>query len=153
MSRWNTISAAEVLEEFTPQEKATLENIQGATNSLGKIVARAINKVRGDCIRGGNRIGPNGTVPDSLAPDVIAWARWKWLISIPAAKSMQTSERKDAYNDAKQAFLDVAKGEPKVELPDENEVLEVTTPGNAAELATQPDPARAAHRRKLDGLL
>lgn len=153
MSRWNKITTADVLDELTPGEQKTLENIQGATANLAAILTRTVAKVRGDCLRGGNRIGPDATVPDSLAPHVIAYARWRWLTAIPQAKSMQTPERKEAYDDARDEFANVAKGDPKVELPEADEILEANTPGNAAELVTQPDPDRGANRKKLDGLI
>lgn len=153
MSRWNAITTADVLDEFTPAEQAALQNIQGATTNLANILAKSIKKVRGDCLRGGNRIGPEGTIPDSLAQHAIAYTRWRWLVSIPQAKAMQTLERKDLYTEAMTEFKLVAKGDPKVELPEEAEILNVPTPENAVELATQPDPGRLANRKKMDGLI
>lgn len=153
MSSWNTIEPSAVLEEFTPAERAQLANIQGGADNLTAILARVVKKVRGDCLRGGNRIGPADTIPDSISEDVIAYARWRWLVSIPQAKAMQTPERKALYDDARDVFADIASGDPKVELPEASETLDVNTPGNAVEIATQPDPSRGANRKKMDGLV
>lgn len=147
---WNTITDDEVLEEFTPTEKTVLNNIQASAENLPAILQRAVSMVRGKCKAGGNRVGPENTIPDQLVDDVIAYTRWKWLISVPNLKSLQTPARKEAYDEARKTFTAVAKGEEKIELPDEGTALDVNTPGNAAEVASKSD--RKFTRTKMDGL-
>lgn len=115
---WSTIASDEVLEQFTPGETAVLEKIQGANDSLPKILARVVRAARGCIAAGGNPLDTaSDTIPDQLRSDVIALARWQWLISFPALKSMQTKERNDAATAAQSRLDKIADGSPKVELP------------------------------------
>ena len=97
---WSAPTTADVLSEFTPQESAGLNNLQSASN-LAAIFARAVAEVR-DAIRaGGYALDADATkIPLGLHSDCIALARWRWLISIPSAKAMQTDPRKAAFDGA-----------------------------------------------------
>lgn len=119
---WSTIAADEVLQEFTPQEKAALETIQGASTQLAAILARVVNSARGNILAGGNVLDATAsTIPDQLRTEIIALARWKWLTSFPQLKSLQTDARKQAADDA-QALLQLIASRkperPRVEQPD-----------------------------------
>lgn len=101
---WSTITAAEVLQEFTPAEKATLDNIQASAqgeSNLSGILTRTVNKFRGAIRAGGQTLSTtDGEIPDDVRDNVIAHARWTFLISFPQLKVMQTVERKEAFNEA-----------------------------------------------------
>jgi hypothetical protein len=119
---WSEIKTADVLNEFTPAEKAMLENIQAGTGNLAGILAKVIGKVRGSIKAGGNQLDftTNQTIPDQLADETIAIARWRWLSSFPSLKAFKTDERKKA-NDEALALLErissQAADRPRVELP------------------------------------
>jgi len=117
---WNTIATAEVLNEFTQAEQATLANIQGGGSSLAGILTNVVNAARGSIVAGGNQLGPDHTIPDQLRSEVIALARWKWLNSFPQMKNLQTPARKDAATEAQDLLNLVASNKadrPRVELP------------------------------------
>ena len=97
---WNTIAASDVLTEFTPQEQASLNAIQGSSGNLGSILTNVIALARGNIRAGGYTLAPGSTIPDQLRLDVIAIARWRWLASLPALKSIQTDYRKEQYTEA-----------------------------------------------------
>jgi hypothetical protein len=97
---WRSISTNEVLAEFTPQETASLDRIQGVATSLAGILDRAVNSAWDSIRAGGNTAGPAGTIPDQLRSQVITIARWKWLVSFPQLKMLQTDARKQAAKDA-----------------------------------------------------
>lgn len=116
---WTALTAEHVLEEFTPQEQATLKLIQNSQDNLPAIVARSMAEVRGAIESGGYPLGATGTIPDSLHSDAIAIARWRFLIAMPQLKALQTAERKAAYDDARNKLADIAKGKTGVEDPTE----------------------------------
>lgn len=145
---WETIAADDVLEEFTPSEKAAINAVQGADTNLAGILKRAVSSARGSIVAGGNPMGPDGTVPEQIIPDVIAIARWRWLVSLPALKALQTKERKDLADDGKLTLKEIAKGEVKTEIPEERIVS--TSPGNAVEMVSANERNRTA--AKLAGL-
>jgi hypothetical protein len=117
---WIAITDADVLDEITPAENATLKNIQGATDKLPRILARAVAKFRGAIQAGGMTLGAEDTLPESIADDVVAFARWKFLTAIPQAKAMQTEERKLAWQEALKVLEQLRSGEFAVENPDDS---------------------------------
>jgi hypothetical protein len=106
---WETLTTDDVLSEFTPNEAATLRNLQGAGSGSGPpftnidiIVARSIDEIRG-YIQGGNYAvdeTDDSTIPRSLFADGIAIARWRVLISAPQLRQLQTEERSKAFDAA-----------------------------------------------------
>lgn len=123
---WDTLSDADVLAQFTPVEQATLMQIQ-ANEQLPAVLANVIRSTRGSVAAGGNPLGPPNTVPDQLRSDVIAIARWQWLTSFPALKSMQTEGRKAAAASAQERLDKVAAGTIKVEIPPNADATTVPT--------------------------
>lgn len=119
---WSPITSAEVLQEFTPSEKAVLDNIQGkdaeeATN-LDAILLRSVNKFRGAISAGGQSVSTTAaTIPDDIRDDVIAHARWKFLVALPQARVMQTAERKAAHDEALKVIEGLRTGKLRVEDP------------------------------------
>ena len=115
---WSTINVTEVLQEFTPQEKAAMDAIQGATTNLASILTRTVRAARGNISAGGNQLDATAdTVPDQLRADVVCIARWKWLISFPQMKAMQTDARKADYDEAMKRLDSIANGKTAVEVP------------------------------------
>src|SRR6266853_1597626 len=116
---WSAIAAAEVLQEFNPKEQAKLAEIQAAVDNLTPILGRIVNMVRGTIVAGGGRVDQPGTIPDQLREDVIAVARWRWLISLPAQEgdTLQSKQRQAVHDDAMKRFDKIAAGSVKVELP------------------------------------
>ena len=135
---WSTIISDDVLGEFTPVEAATLNGLQGVTDALPPIITRTINQIRKAYRDGGREVAfTDGTIPDSESGRAIAIARWKWLISFPKLKSMQTDERRKAWEEADNYFNAIAKREIKGE--------------GGAQSFTPVD--RQATRKKLSGLI
>lgn len=115
---WAILTTDDVLGEFTPQETATLKNIQGAVERLPGILANTIAVARGSIRAGGYSLGTEGTVPDQLRLDIIAIARWRWLAAFPQMKALQTDARKAAHDDAQANLKDVSNQKLNVEAPD-----------------------------------
>lgn len=118
---WRLISTDDVLSEFTPIEQATLQNIQGTADTLSGILERVIARVRGAIKAGGNQLDTSAiSIPDQLVEETIAIARWRWLSSFPALKSLKTDDRKTAAADAEALLKEIASNtpnRPRVELP------------------------------------
>lgn len=127
---WNIFTEADVLKEFTPGERATLNNIQGATNGLPDICTDVIAEFRQAISDAGTDISgaTAGTIPAGFKAKAVALARWRWLISIPQAKSMQTPERKDAAEKAEELIKDIASSDRKVAAPGSTGTTGITMP-------------------------
>jgi hypothetical protein len=112
---WAALTDDDVLKEFTPQEQNSINAIQGATTSLTAILSEAAAAARDYIAAGDHEVDETaGTVPAMLRPDVIAIARWRWLISMPSLKALQTPERKAAYERGEERLDKIAAGELKV---------------------------------------
>ena len=121
---WITLTTDDVLSEFTPNEAATLRNLQGSGSGPGYvnidvIVARTIDEVRGFIMAGDYAVDEtmDDTLPRGLFADAIAIARWRLLISAPQFKQLQTAERQKAYEDALAKLNKIADQEFNVEPP------------------------------------
>lgn len=102
---------------LTPQEWATLKNIQGAADQLPLEWSGAIEEVRG-AISGGNYpLGDAGMVPSGLVNDVIAIARWRLLTGFPLLQKLQTKERKDSFDGAQERLSKIMAQDYGVESP------------------------------------
>ena len=142
---WETITQNEVLEEFTPQEVASINAIQGATTNLAAILTRAVGEWRG-VISINQTPGAAGTIPADVRPHVIASARWRWLIAMPALRALQTKERADAAKEAADLLKEIRGGQ-LVESSDSS----VPVSQHASDVASA--NARRADAAKMDGLL
>jgi hypothetical protein len=116
---WLAFITADVLKEFTPAEQATLQNIQGATNALADICTESIAEFRQAISDAGTDLSSAtaGTIPEGFKAKAAALARWRWLISLPQAKLMQTEERKAAALAAETLINDIATGKRPVTAP------------------------------------
>lgn len=98
---WITPTADDVLSEFTPAEVATINNLMGGgvvvTNRLGLILGRTVAEIRDYIASGRYDLDPApSTLPPSMLEDAIAITRWRFLVSVPQLKQLQTEERRDA---------------------------------------------------------
>lgn len=152
---WQTFTDADVLKEFTPAERATLNNIQGATNGLPDICTDVIAEFRQAISDAGTDVSgaDDGKIPAGFKAKAAALARWRWLISIPSAKSMQTPERKEAADKAEELINDIATGDRPVTAPD-SETGGIAGPsfGTRGGTATNDPPDREFTRDKQDGI-
>ena len=108
---WRPITDADVLNEFTPAEKALLTNIQGVTSALAKILGDTVGEFIGAMNATNYPTNADGSVPDQLRRHVIARARWGWLVSFPQLKALQTDARKTAADLAAKMLEALAKRE------------------------------------------
>lgn len=117
---WQSLTGADVLDGLTPHEQKTLENIQGATSALPNHTGRVALEFRQAISDAGTSLGTTaeGTMPPGFLAHAAALARWRWLISLPQAKTMQTAERKEAAEKAEQLIADIASGKRPVAAPD-----------------------------------
>ncbi len=117
---WQVLAASEVLSELTTSERLGLQKLLGtAEPPASAIVERVIAEVRDYIRSGGYAIdeSADNTLPLGLHSDAIAIARWRYLISIPAAKTLQTDARKEAVEHALEKLAKVAAQEFAVEPP------------------------------------
>jgi agmatine/peptidylarginine deiminase len=118
---WNALSTQDVLNEFTAAEQAVLQNIQPGSNELAAILDKTVKRVRSMIKAGGNPLDQTGlTIPDQLAEETVAIARWSWLNSFPALKTLKTPERAEAAKQANLTLKEIATNKPerpRVELP------------------------------------
>lgn len=113
---WIPITDADVLKEFTPSENATLKNIQASTDNLSSITGDVAAEFRQAISDAGTSLGDteDGHIPPGFRAHAVALARWRWLISIPQAKALQTEERRRAAEKAEKLIEEIAKGDRPV---------------------------------------
>lgn len=119
---WSSITTDDVLSEFTPDEAASLRTIQGAqadpVDNLPLILARTVAEVRDYIRSGGYALDTTSTtLPLGLHSDAIAIARWRWLISMPQLKSLETDVREKAFKRALAKLDKIAGSNFAVEPP------------------------------------
>ena len=111
---WETPTPDDVLSEFTPAEVATINGLmQGGlsiTDRLQQILSRTVSEIRGYIKSGAYAVDPasHNTVPASMMVDAVALTRWRFLISVPQLKQLQTEERKNAALESKLKLQAVA---------------------------------------------
>jgi len=147
---WSTIAESDVLTEFNSKENSAINNIQGATDNLAPILQRVVNAFRDAIVAGGNQVDQAGTIPDQLRMDVIAVARWKWVVALPKVGEMlQTKERKDAHDDAMKRMDEVSLGKIKIVLPG-NPIIQ-DAPVNSVQVATHKHHKLRFTDKRLNG--
>lgn len=106
---WRTVSAADVLKEFTSIERATIEGVQGDNKSLDAILADTVAEFVGAMNAANYATVADGSVPDQLRRHIIARARWGFLTSLPGLKDdpMLSEARKKAAETAESILLKV----------------------------------------------
>jgi hypothetical protein len=120
---WNTPTADDVLSEFTPTELATITTLLGSapmdnTGKLAAILTRTVFEIRDYIRSGGYSLDADvTTIPDGFFNDAIAMTRWRFLVSAPQFKQLQTEERKALYQASLDKMLLVASIKFGVEDP------------------------------------
>jgi len=114
---WTTLTETDFLLRFTPQEQATLKNIQGATDQIPQLLADAVLEMVGSARAGGYAVNTDGTSPDQYKNQILAVARWELLASFPALKALQTTAREKAAMEARKVFHEIAGQKRNVEPP------------------------------------
>lgn len=145
---WSTLTANDVEQELNPTERDVIDAAQGRS-LLDGIVVRVVAMIRGAILAGGTPVESDDTkIPDSLFPDAIDICRWRYLIALPKASLVQTEERKEQFNTARERLDRLAEGKLKVEAP--------ATAGSAAAvrggLEQVGDSDNDVTRSTLDGL-
>lgn len=115
---WTASTEADVLSEFTPEESAIIQAVQGAVDNLPAVLARVVAQLR-DAIRSGGYAlsDDETTIPLGQHDEVIAVARWRFIASLPSLPSLATEARKQLYLDALEKWKAIAKQEYAVEPP------------------------------------
>jgi len=109
------------MQEWNPKERDLLSQQQDAADNLPLILARAVLRARGAISAGGYALGPVGTIPDQIRDSVIAFARWKILLSIPEVESSLLSKaRADDYKEACDRFVTISKQGEAIEPADDS---------------------------------
>lgn len=118
---WVATTSAEVLQEFTPAEKATLSHIQTDHEdaNLPAILTSTRSEFLGAIAAAGHTLGAADLVPPSVKPHVIALTRWRFLIAFPKLNALQTVERRAAAQRAEEILDQIAKGERRIESPED----------------------------------
>lgn len=114
---WREITTADILNEFTTDEKTALNNIQGATTQLQSVLSNVVAALRGCISAGQYQLGLPNTIPDQFRTCVIDVVRWRWLVSFPKLETLQTDGRKAAYDTAVEQFNSIATRQLSVESP------------------------------------
>jgi hypothetical protein len=100
----------------------------------------------------GNALDAEGTVPDQLRNVVIDICLWRLLKKFPSLKSIQTKERKDAYDDARKTLKEISAKDSnyRVELPATATAESDPEPVNAVAVVSK--TRRQLTRRETRGL-
>lgn len=121
---WIAPTADDVLGEFTPDELASITSLLGGepldnTTLLANILSRTVAEIR-DYIRSGDyAVSTDPTlIPEGLINDAISISRWRFLVSVPAFRQLQTEERKKLYDDSVAKLGMIATAKFSVEPPE-----------------------------------
>jgi hypothetical protein len=107
------------MQEWNTSEPGAIAKQQAAQDNLPNVLARAVMRVRGAIAAGGYALGPDGTIPDQVRDSVIAFTRWKLLLSLPEVnESMLSKSRKADYDDACKRFEAISQQKERIESPD-----------------------------------
>lgn len=124
MSTWVSVTVDDVLSEFTPSELATITAMMGGqpldnTSKLAQVLARTISEIRGYISSGDYPLDPDSetTLPPSLVVDAISISRWRFLISVPQLKQLQTQERYQSNLDSIKKLQSISQQQYNVERP------------------------------------
>lgn len=120
---WRALAITDI--RLTPQEKATMENIQGSTDIKSTILTNVIREFVGAIRAGGYEVVDDDTIPDLVRNHVINRTRWLWLVEFPQLKIFQTPEREKLNQAAEDALAKISNRELNVEPP-----TAVTASGN-----------------------
>jgi len=128
---WVTITENDILTRLAAPEVNALKTAataQGQENPLPEILAAVVREVRGYVAAfPGNKLGPDGTIPDELQVAALNRARYELATRLPVA-SLLTDARKESNADAIARLRDVAKGTLRIVQPPHPKPAEQATP-------------------------
>jgi hypothetical protein len=107
-----------VLAQFNDSETAAYDAAKGDTASadLPAIVTAVIAQIQEAWLNGGRAPDPSGatnTIPAGEINRAVALARWRYLVALPTGQTLQTPERKHAFDAAETYLLQIALREIK----------------------------------------
>jgi hypothetical protein len=147
---WVTPTPADILSEFTPQENVTITTLMGGDpyhndSKIAGIVARTVAEIRGYIRSGAYPLDEtsDATLPASLVPDLISMGRWRFLISAPQLKQLQTQERYQDMLESLKKIQAIGQHQFNVEPPTPSAVSRVGNwnSENKLIMRTHPTPA------------
>lgn len=116
---WRDITIDNV--RLTPQEKASLEAIQGSSNIGTEILENTIAEFRSAIASAGHSLPSDKKdgkkIPDLVRHHVINRTRWLWLCEFPQLKTLQTKEREALNEAAEKIITAISSREMNVEPP------------------------------------
>lgn len=150
MPFWNPITEADIMSRFSDAERAALRSLQVIPDQLATVISKEVKAARGKIKAGGGQLGLDGTIPDSVQPEVVSIAIWRWITAFSKNTAIQSDVRKQNYTDALAVLKDISLGKQKVELPDAGTTDDTASASNAIQVASNSN--RQFTRRKLRGL-
>ncbi len=126
VTQWEVFTTEDVLNQFTIQEAAAIRTLQGSGSGSGppflnldEKTVHIIDEVRGYIVAGGYAVDQvfDNTLPIGLFEDAISIARWRYLISVPSLKQLQTEERRLAFEAAMKKLMAIAEQKFFVQPP------------------------------------
>lgn len=118
---WSAPSTDDVLSELSVAEISALQELLDDADGakLTDTLARVVAKWRGAIRAGGGTVDADeAKLPLELFDDVVAMARWNYIIAArTAGKVMQTPERREAAKEASEKCKRIAAGKLSVEPP------------------------------------
>jgi hypothetical protein len=117
MTGWIPLTVADVLNQFNDSETAAYDTAKGdaSSASLPDIITKVMDQITQAYADAGRlfdtvaqAIPVTGTIPAGEKNRAIAIVRWKYLLAIPAGKSLAENRAKEAQ-DAESYFLLVAR--------------------------------------------
>ena len=128
---WVTITEPDILTRLAAPEVNALKTAataQGQESPLPEILAAVVREVRGYVAAfPGNKLGPEGTIPDELQIAALNRIRYELATRLPVS-SLLTDPRKQSNTDAIAQLRDTAKGVFRVVQPEDPNPAEQATP-------------------------
>lgn len=113
---WITVSSEEVLSAGS-KERITIANAKNK-DDLANLVNDAIQVFRGAIAGRGYPLGPDGTIPAAVKPNVIAFSLWRFVtLGLPKNEMFQTKVREEEYKDARRVLTSISEGKFGIEPP------------------------------------
>lgn len=137
---WRKPNEEDLVSLLSQKEADTFrQSAEMASDPVQRNIENTVEFVRGHIRASGARLGPAGTLPDSLVIPAICYLRFNFMTRHGLKVG---DDRKEAYKDALAIFKDVANGKLAVEPPEEESA------GRSSPLSPASAPATPA--RLLD---
>lgn len=133
---WITFTETDVLEQLSPQEKASYTAVQGS-NKLPDVVASVVQEIRG-YVGVKNPLAAGATIPPELESTAISIVRYRFLNGLPD-KRLLTEQRVAENDQALTRLRAVAKGEFAISQSDGG-----TSSGGSSVISSRPTRVTSA---------